>query len=415
MSNNNHNSNIAIVFDDLTEFFVMRPAIDELNKQNLKVDIIVPFDSGYNGLAEHTIQTIKEAGYSPLKDAPKNKTYQILLTPYPNLEVIKRTKFHYHLRYPYGAATSKPNPVFLPNWKIDYDAIISFNTNETSFLEAYGAKCYTVPYWIYSHSHKKNHNTQKPILLFLPTFGSDISCIQHLTMSAINNIKKHYTIIAKAHHATQYHIDNQSDYKKMQSFADIFYDSNTPIATLFEKADLTLSDNSGAIFESIITNTPVALFAKDLNKRHLNGINTLQQDIVNQGIIPHTDQPKKILPMLQSINTYIPKQKQLKKELFLSANGNPYEPFIDIIKKYLSMNLSQDYRKVLHDLLLEEWYGDKATILELKKQLSIERQQHQLDNEKYQKHIRDIYDSTSWKITKPLRKLKTIKGESNEN
>ena len=278
MPNNNHNSNIAIVFDDLTEFFVMRPAIDELKKQNLKVDIIVPYDSGYNGLAEHTIQTIKEADYSPLKDAPKNKTYQILLTPYPNLEVIKRTKFHYHFRYPYGAASTKPDPVFSIDWKIDYDVIFSFNTSETSFLNAYGAKCYTLPYWVYKNFHKKPHNSQKPTLLFLPTFGSDISCVQHLTTSAINDIKKHYTVIAKSHHATQYHTDNQSDYKKLQTFADVFYDSNTPIATLFEKADLTLSDNSGAIFESIYTGTPVALFTKDLNKRHLDKVNTIQQD-----------------------------------------------------------------------------------------------------------------------------------------
>ena len=106
------NNNVAIVFDDLTEFFVMRSAIDNLVKQKIPVDIIVPYDSGYNGLAEHTFDSIKKLGYSPIKDAVKNKTYKVLLTPYPCLEIINRLKFIYHLRYPYSAISAKPNPTY---------------------------------------------------------------------------------------------------------------------------------------------------------------------------------------------------------------------------------------------------------------------------------------------------------------
>ena len=56
------NNNIAVVCDDLTEFFVIQGAIDELTKLKIPVDIIIPYDSGYNGLAEHTLKEIKKAG-----------------------------------------------------------------------------------------------------------------------------------------------------------------------------------------------------------------------------------------------------------------------------------------------------------------------------------------------------------------
>ena len=71
-------NNIAIVCDDLTEFFVIKDVIDALKKKKLPVDVIIPFDSGYNGLAEHTLKKAKELGYSPLSDAPKNKVYKVL-------------------------------------------------------------------------------------------------------------------------------------------------------------------------------------------------------------------------------------------------------------------------------------------------------------------------------------------------
>lgn len=73
MSKSKNNNNVAIIFDDLTEFFVMRPAIDDMKKAKINVDIIVPYDSGYNGLSEYTFKEIVKLGYHPLKDAPKDK------------------------------------------------------------------------------------------------------------------------------------------------------------------------------------------------------------------------------------------------------------------------------------------------------------------------------------------------------
>ena len=405
------NNNIAIIFDDLTEFFVMQPAVDAIKKEKINLDIIVPYDSGYNGLAEHTFKKIKELGYSPLTDAPKNKTYQILLTPYPKLSILDRIKYIYHIRYPYGAATTKPNPVFQLDWKIQYDALFSFNTNETKFLPAYGVKCYTVPHWSFYNFKKDNKTGAKPVLLVLPTFGEDTSCASHFTEKSIKNLKDHYRIIVKAHHATHFQPNEQESIKKLKHLADEFYDSDIAVIELLKKADVVLSDNSGAIFEAICAGVPVALFAKDFNSRQFHGVNTLQQDLINQNLLPHTNTANEILTMLQNIDKYIPKQKKLKKELFLSIDKDPFSSFINIIKEYLGKNPEEDYNKILHDLMIKEWQSDKKTIDNLKSEQVVF--QNKIDD--LNKKIQAIHQSTSWKITSPLRKLKSnLKGEKNE-
>lgn len=388
-------NNIAIVCDDLTEFFVIKDAIDALKKKKLPVDVIIPFDSGYNGLAEHTLKKVKELGYSPLNDAPRNKMYKVLLTPYPGLEVVKRLKYIYHIRFPYGALSAKPNPTYLPSVKIDYDAIISFNTFDQSFLDAYGAKVYPIPYWRYYKFKPSPKNSDKPVLLVLPTFGADTSCANKFADSSIKAIKEKFHVIVKAHHAVHFGADGDETVENLKKLADEYYDSDIPIDQLLKKADLVLSDNSGAIFESICAGVPVALFADKLNSRHLDSIDTPQYLFASQGIIPHTDKTEKVLPMLLSIKSYEKKQQALRKQLFLESSDGSAKELLSIIDKYLSMDETKDYHKVLHDALVKEWYEHKRIIEE--KEATIKS---------LNEAIEAIYNSTSWKVTKPLRALK---------
>ena len=395
MRKNPVNNNIAVVCDDLTEFFVIKSIIDRLDKLDIPVDIIVPSDSGYNNLANHTITKIKELGYSPLDNAPKDKLYKILLTPYPGLDVVKRLKYIYHIRYPYGAVSTKPNPTYLPSTRIDYDAIISFNTFDQTFLNAYGATVYPVPYWRY-HSFKKDAKTHsKPVLLILPTFGADTSCANKFTDSAIDEIKKHFFVIVKAHHAIHFGYDGDQTINNLKKIADEYYDSDIPIDQLLKKADLVLSDNSGAIFEAICADTPVALFADNLNARKFHTIDTPQYIYAHQGILPHTNQAEQVLPMLLSIQPFYKKQQTLKKQLFLQISNNPYKNFIKIIKYYLALDETKYFHNVLHDAMVKEWYHDKQTILDQKTKI-----------EELTATINNLYNSNSWKITKPLRTIK---------
>ena len=401
-SKNNH---IAAIFDDLTEFFVLQPAIDKLSQNHIPVDIIVPHDSGYNGLAEHTFKAIKDLGYSPLSDAPSRKTYQILLTPYPGLDVVQRLRHVYHIQYPYGALSSKPNPTYLPKTRLEYDAILSFNTFDQSFLDAYGAKVYPIPYWRYHNFSKTPLSVSKPVLLILPTFGADTSCISGLTKSAIKAIKEHYYIITKSHHAVHFGFDGQDALDELKDIADEFYDSDTPIDTLLRKADIVLSDNSGATFEAICAKIPVALFAKDINSRHLKTMNTPQYDWAKAGIIPYTNQASKILPMLLNIKPYIKKQATLRDQIFPPTSQDPFKDFLDIINSYLESDATKDNRKILHDILVQETHNYQQKIQHLEKTVANLTEQ----NQTLSTYITNLKNSTSWKVTRPLRKLKSRK------
>lgn len=400
---NKVNNNIAIVFDDLTEFFTIEPAISKLEKNGYKIDLIVPYDSGYNGLAEHTIKKVKELGYSPKNDAPKNKTYKILLTPYPGLDVVKRMNFVYHLRYPYGALSPKPNPTYLPDHVYYYDGIFLFNKHET-YLNAYGPIIYPLPYWRYHNFKNNKRNTKsKPTLLLLPTFGADISFINRLTTKAIKDIKKHYHVIAKAHHAVHFDIDGQGNLDKLKNACDEFYDSDTAIDVLLSKADIVLSDNSGAIFDSICANVPVAIFTDSPNSRRLGKLDTLQYQLVQKGIIPQAKKADEVLPILLNIKHYTEKQRKLKKDLFVCDYQDPFEEFLKIIRYYITKDENKDERKMLHDYFLSDL---------LKKDQAVQRLEQEAKECK--RSIDAIHNSTSWKITKPLRKIKaTIKKEPN--
>lgn len=399
--------NLAIVFDDLTEFFVMQPAINAMEKTNIKVDIIVPYDSGYNHLAEYTFKKIKSLGYSPLKDAPNNVRYKILLTPYPGLDIVKRLNYVYHIRYPYGAFSAKPNPTYLPECKIDYDAIFSFNKYET-FLNAYGPIIYPLPYWRYHNFKRQATNNKKPTLLLLPTFGTDVSFIKHFTTKTMEDIKQHFHIIAKAHHAVHFGIDGEESLEILENLSDEFYDSSVAIDTLLSKANVVLSDNSGAIFEAICAGVPIAIFTDDPNARHLNKLNTMQYELVQEKVIPQAKKPNEILPILLNIKKYAKKQAETKEKLFICDYKNPYKDFLDIINHYLEIDENTDKRKILHDILLEKLSEQELRIKKLEQEI-IKKDEISAN---LTKHIEAIYNSTSWKITKPLRIIKT-KGQSN--
>lgn len=417
---------VAFIIDDLTEFYALRELIDTLRKENIPTDIIVPFDSGYNGLAEHTFKKIKNFGYSPLNDVPKDKIYKILFSPYPTIEAIRRAQFIYQIRMPYSTISAKPNPVYNTEFKIDYDAIICFNKYEPPFLSCYGAECYAVPYWKY-HNLKNDHaKSKKPTLLILPTFGQDTSCIQYLTKQVIDEIKNHYKIAIKAHHAIHFGRDGKDAFKIIQELSDEFYDSDTAISELLPKADLVLSDNSGSIFEAIYSNTPVVSFSKNLNVRQFNGIDTLQYKLMKAGVLPHTDDPAKILPLLLSVESYFKKQQTIKNKLFPTTKGNPINITIDIIRKYLKKDETQDYKKILHDTMLKEWYASKKSIASLEtsneslrsnvKSLEKTNSSLKLDNENLKSTIKsqdDILNSGAYrfynKLIKPYKIIRSTK------
>lgn len=380
---------VAIVFDDITEFNTMLYGVQELNRSGITYDIIVPFDSGYADLPQKTAAEIQKNGYKVLTDAPKNTHYKILLTPYPGIKVVERMDYDYHIKYCYGALSAKPNPVYLPYQKIQYHAFMLFNNYELELYQAYGAETYFLPFWRYKNFKKKKHSG-KPVLLILPTFG-DVSCIDLLKDDDIKAIKHKYKIIAKSHHALDSNPSEEKRLSRLKDIADVCYDSNAKIEELLAMSDVVLSDNSGAIFEALYARIPVAILAEDPNARKIAGLDTYHSRLINAGILPYTNRSEYLGKIIDEAIDKVHLQATESKKLFEPKGQNKAgDSFTAIIREYLNRNPAEDYRKILHDILISEYTEDKKENLELRRQIS------------------DLLNSNSWKMTRPVRNIINI-------
>ena len=385
---------VGIIFDDLTEFYVMQPALEGLKKNNIKFDIIVSKEKSYSNLAEHTFNAIKSFGYDIKFKNFQNIIYKVLLTPYPKTPIEEEINFIYTIKYPYGSLCTKPNPVQTVDWNIPYDAILTFNTIEK--YDGYGVRTIPMPYWPSINNKKIDYPKKingKKDLLILATFG-DVCCIDMLNDEVINEIKNKYRIIAKAHHRVDFHEDERKRLNKLKRISDVYFSSDTPVNSLLKKVDVALSDGSAAIFDSICSECPIAIFIDNPNKRHLEKLNTYQYKLIKEGIIPFTNRSDKLLSTIDKAleHKIISRQKNIKKEIFLPINPNAIEIFVEVIKEYITRDENEDTQKIMHDMLKEKILSYKYEIKKLERKLSVEKQE-----------IEKIQNSTSWKITEPLR------------
>lgn len=350
---------VAIIIENLVQFHSLKLCIKEMKKQNISVDIYVPcaeWDEGFNNLFENTYNILNQLGYSPLRFNNLNIKYKILLEPYPidNLGI----QYDYRIKYRYGPLTAKPNPVYLPKNNLCYDAILCYGPYEANYLRIYSEPLIigNLKFSNYKRENKNTHH-KKLHLLYLPTFG-EASSLDEIYDSLLS-LKKEYYIMTKFHHGTSYLKNEEKRIEKIKEISDECYDQNDDIVELLSKADVVLSDNSGAVFESIYAEVPVAIFAKNINKK-LENFDTHQYYFVNKGIIPYTDDKKNISTILKKAlkKETIKKQVALKYELFYISD-NPIEDFINVIKKYLNNEIDLRY-KSLRDVFVKEYYNNQS-------------------------------------------------------
>ena len=338
---------IAIVIENLIQFQYIENGINTLLNNNISLDIYVPtskYADGFDNLFNNAYDYLQKNNYTP-KRFPDNTEYKILLEPYPTDKYFK-IKHTYRIKYPYSLIAAKPDPSFRPDWNIYYDAILCHSEYEASYLKAYSQ-----PIVLSSLKHKfsKNYSDKsKPTLLYLPTYG-DLSSIDEL-INVFSDLKNKYYIIIKFHHGTSF-LNNEKDrLEQLKSLADEWYDLNTSLSYLLSKSDVVLSDNSGAIFEALYNDVPVAIFAKNINKK-LGNFDTIQYDLVTSDIIPYTNNPDDIFKILSlsCSDKYKIKQKNIKNELFYISENSEQE-FLNIIRNYLNDNINLKYKQ-LHDVL----------------------------------------------------------------
>lgn len=357
---------IAIVVENLIQFQYIENGINTLLNNNISLDIYVPtskYADGFDNLFNNAYNYLQKNNYSP-KRLPDNTKYKILLEPYPTDKYFK-INHTYRIKYPYSLIAAKPDPSFRPDWNIYYDAILCHSEYEASYLKAYSQ---TIVLSSLKHKLPKNYSDKsKPTLLYLPTYG-DLSSIDEL-INVFSDLKSKYHIIIKFHHGTSF-LNNEKDrLNQLKALADEWYDLNTTLSYLLSKSDVVLSDNSGAIFEALYNDVPVAIFAKNINKK-LGNFDTLQHDLVNSGIIPYTNNLNDILKILSLTcsDEYKIRQKNIKNKLFYISENSEQE-FLNIIRNYLNDNINLKYKQ-LHDVLKNDYELKSNLINTLKKESS---------------------------------------------
>lgn len=349
---------IAVVVQTLVQFYNIRNGIDELKKKNITCDIYVPTyedSEGFKEIYDATYNKIVDMGY-PVKRKATSTEYKILLEAYP-IDHIINIKHKYRLNYLYGSSVgTKPNIGLLPDFYLHYDGVLLYNYEESEYLSAY-CKTFLIGNLKFKNfSKKQNDMGNKKRILYLPTYGksSDIDC----TINLVEKLRKKYVVYIKAHHGTDFLKEEKFKTELLKKSCDLYFDSSQNIIDLLSEADLVLSDNSGAIFDSIYAGVPVVIFSKDVNRNKINDdFNTKQFELVKNGIIPYTSDPSDIEKIIKEglENSTLKKQMKYRDENFYCPDDKLID-FINVISLFLKDKIDKKY-KTLHDRLMN-YYDD---------------------------------------------------------
>ena len=369
-------NDVAVTIQNLVQFYSIKPGIDELIKRTISVTIFVPInrdDSGIGDLFDETYKVLKTFSnkYDIKRKVNKNTYYKVLIEPYP-MDIYFKFNFTYRIKFKYSLLSAKPNLVYDPESNIYYDLILCYSKYDADFLSVYAKTCIISP-MKFVEFKKKQMNTKKPVLLYLPTYG-DVSSIEDI-LDSLQKLKSAYYIIIKLHHGTSSLKNEKERIDKVQLVADECVDHIMPLSELLSKSDVVLSDNSGAIFEAIYTKIPVAIYSKNINKNKIGNLDTTQYKLVKQDFLPYTDDAKKISEILS-----LAMSKKYQKKLSIISNflfkraPHPGEEFANIISEYLCDSIDYEY-KAVHDILLNDFNNKKKYISDLEHDILNKNQQ----------------------------------------
>lgn len=335
---------------NVIQWYTIKPLVELLKqKPNISTNILIfdPQDNttDYHSIANSLRQVIESDGLK-ITPKPNNTGYQVTLAPYSNMITFPSK---YRLGYCYGAATTKPALTLQPEFKKNFHGMFLHDTYGAELFSVF-AKTYIVPY-LYLKSFQHKPEVKKPTILFLPTYHEKSTTE---TVKSLIKLKKDYYIIAKKHHGTDHLSEENTTRQILETLADELYDSTQYIVPLFEKADVVLSDNSGASMDALYAKIPVAIAAPEINNG-LAGINTIQYQLVKEGVLPYTDKPtpSNLKKIIESALSKSQREKQsIKSDILFPQKKGGAEKWFTIINQYINDEVDINYA-LLHDYLVQ--------------------------------------------------------------
>lgn len=418
---------VAVIFQNNIQYESFINAVNIMIDRGIVVDLYVPINKLNNGF-----DTMFNEFYNKISTGPYNVYrettdfyYDILFETY-YIEQFKDLKRKYTIKYMYGL-TAKSEYSFSFDINYIFDAFLCYGKMDSVCLQNYG-KTFEIGNIKYLNTKlRKNNNKRKKTILYLPTYGSNCSIDKF--GKEIASLQNQYNIIVKPHHGTEY-LNNSTEKNRLQFLKDNFnevYSSKDSLCDLMEKCDLVFSDLSGAVFDSICLEKPVIMFLVNTNS-HYGEYSSLPIKFSNLGyILTVNDQNDTNLNNIVKkslLEDYSKKQREAFSMLFCCDNHLTGERFNNVLDLIENGCIEEDFYLIHKQAKLEisdlkQNYSDiqtECTVLTEKRNL-LEHQYQLLEKElcycnqkveKLENKINLLYNSTSWKITKPLRKLKLI-------
>ena len=407
----------AVVIQNYIQFESFVNAIDIMIKNKIDVTILVPIeknDLGFKNMFDSTFEYLKNhTKYQIRRKYTADDYFDLLfmVAPIPQYLELKRK---FTIKYMYGY-TTKPWYSASPEINNVFDIILTYGNTE-SFLSAYG-KVYPIGNIKYLNFQKKSNAKKKPTLLYLPTYGDD-TCIEKIVPELLK-IKDKFTLSIKAHHGTNYLINDVENNRRklIEKNFDNIYNSEVSLLELLKDTDIVISDNSGAIWDAVCSKTPVAIANNNLKEKDYHGfIAEHYKAIKNKDILAINDKTDIKDIITQTLSEEIRnKQNNLFKKLFICENDETENYFQNFLYDLDNNNIYTDEEYYIQQIKKNYINCLNNEVYKLNKDItSISENYQQLFEQfnnflnEYDKFKKDIYNSTSWKITTPMRKIKML-------
>ena len=400
---------VAVVIQNYIQYESFYFAINLMIKKGIDVDIFVPEeknDVGFKNMYDKTYNYLKKLNnYNIKRKYKENDFYDALFMVAPVYQFLD-LKRKYTIKYMYGFVT-KPNYSCSLEVNNIFDIILTYGKSD-AFLNNY-AITYPIGNVKYVDFEKdKSRKNNKKNLLYLPTYGGDTN-IADITKELIK-LKKSYNLLIKAHHGTNYlnNVEEEKRRKLIEQNFDKIYSTEYSLGKLLKKADIVISDNSGAIWDAICTEVPVLISTENMQVlKYGNYIPQHYRAIENKDILEFNKTNDLASKIEETLNIkQIEKQIRLKNKIFCCENKDSIKLFEKFLEELDNGLVSEDYYKIHQNY--------KKEVEELLKNRFLLRNEL-LKNERFKKEnlllenqIKQCYNSTSWKITKPMRAIKTL-------
>lgn len=352
---------IAVVILNYVQYTNIIAGIERLIELGYTVDIYCDSyaegdTTGFNDMFNDISEICKKKNLNVYRKADPELHYKVSLEPYPQLDI----NADYKIKYRYSELYTKPGAVYVPENFIMYDAVLSSGSYDSNIISAYTKPLETAAMKFCGFEKTKERKSDKKQLLYLPTYGDE--CTIEQILPVLDEIKKDYYVVAKVHHGTNFLSEEKDRISLLKEKVDELYDSHKELSELLSSTDVILTDNSGAIFDGIYTEIPVAVFCDDINRNRLGEFDTIQYELYREGILPYTSKPEEIGSILKKALSDETVKKQTEwNRLNFCHSENCVDDFVRLIKDCMEGRYNKKNYQ-LHHVLRDEYYGTRKAL-----------------------------------------------------